>query len=551
MNSLTLSEINPFTPRTSLDAPKEINGIPLTIYMTWHSKQVPPQMKECIHYLISMNPEFDVNIYDEAMCKEFIEKHFPDKPDVLTAFTTLKPYSYKSDLWRFCVLWLFGGIYMDIKFYSVVPLIDLIRKHGEIFVKDYPVSSQQCESKVSILTGFIVSKPGNPIFMNCIDEIIKTCKDRNLKESALSMTGPCLLGKVVASHLSHNSMSSIMFNYVLDSTMKDSGKAKIVYNNIDIIKQYEDYRAEQRAVQVNGEYYADKWKKGNVFHGGDGSGKGRRSRKGRKLTGGEQKKDFIFYNQYHYGDQIFNLKFLYNITNKLKEKGIKIKYLYDTNYIKNLNELERYRDPEVVTLEGIGDKLPEGAVQLWMGNPLPGNNPVSVEALDDFFPLFYANILNHIGLENNNIDTSLYQDEPYLQDIYNKLDPKFKDLDILIINAAPQSGQVVYHIEKFSTMCIQLSKKYRVAITSPIEGQSIPCTMSDKLSLQDIGAISTHAKYIIAIHSGPLVPCFNAATKKNVKKWILFADNKTHHSKINAVTFTNDYDYATIEKNIN
>ena len=278
VNTRSLVEIAHFTPRKALDSPKEINGIPLTIYMTWHSKQVPPRMKECIDNLISTNPEFDINIYDEAMCEEFIQKHFPDKPEILKAFTTLKPYSYKSDLWRFSVLWLFGGIYIDIKFYSVIPLVDVIKQHGEIFVTDLPISSEQCESKMSIYTGFIISKPGNPIFMQCIEEIVAACQMKDLKESPLSVTGPCLLGKVVRANMTNTNISSIMFKFILDPTNQDPSKGKIMYKNTDIIKQYDKYREEQKAFQVNGEHYAEKWRKGNVFKSGGG--------RTRKLRGG-------------------------------------------------------------------------------------------------------------------------------------------------------------------------------------------------------------------------------------------------------------------------
>ena len=56
----------------------------------------------------------------------------------------------------------------------------------------------------------------------------------------------------------------------------------------------------------------------------------------------------------------------------------------------------------------------------------------------------------------------------------------------------------------------------------------IECTMRDGLTMQDIGTISTHAKYIIAVHSGPIVPCYNSITKKNVKKWFVFCTNSYH-----------------------
>ena len=41
----------------------------------------------------------------------FITEHFP--PDVLRAFHCLRPYSYKADLFKFCVLHVIGGWYVD------------------------------------------------------------------------------------------------------------------------------------------------------------------------------------------------------------------------------------------------------------------------------------------------------------------------------------------------------------------------------------------------------------------------------------------------------
>ena len=266
-----------------------------------------------------------------------------------------------------------------------------------------------------------------------------------------------------------------------------------------------------------------------------------------KSRGGNPPKVFNFYNKYHYGDNILNLKFLYNISEVLKLKNIHINYYYDQEYCKNKPELDRYIHPNnSVTLMSIKDITP-GAIELWMSNPI---GDVTQKVLDKYYNVFYKQILNTLGLNDMNINTSLYQPEPYLQDIYNKIDPKFHDLDILIINAEPKSGQVVYHKDAFNKMCIRLASKFNVATTMPVD-PSIKCTMDSNLMLQDIGAISTHAKYIIGIHSGPVTTCFNSKTKESVKKWILFADNDTKHEEINALIAKSNYDVGTIEKNIN
>jgi hypothetical protein len=237
----------------------------------------------------------------------------------------------------------------------------------------------------------------------------------------------------------------------------------------------------------------------------------------------------------------------------MKEKGIKVKYLFDSNYIKNVDELQRYVNPETVELEPLTSTLPESAIELWMGNPIEGKSAACQEncVFDKYHREFYTMTLSKLGIDPAGIDVSLYQDEPYLQDVYNKLDPKFKDLDILIINATPQSGQFIYDKKKVDAMCSHLAKNFKIAVTTPLdEDKSVVCTMTDNLKLQDIGAISTHAKHIIAVHSGPLMACYTAATKASVKKWIILNNHGINHSEINNVLLTHNYDYGIIEQHI-
>jgi len=272
----------------------------------------------------------------------------------------------------------------------------------------------------------------------------------------------------------------------------------------------------------------------------------RRTRNRHHKGGGSSSdaKVFHFYNRFHLGDNILNLKFFFNISDIMKQNGITIRYYYDDSYKNNKREeLERFVNKDTLSLCSMRDK-PEGAIELWMGNPIDGYDYL---ILDTFYDAFYKNILKQIGLEGHNISTSLYQPEPYLQDIYNNLDDKYKNLDILVINAEPQSGQFQYNKKSFDDMCIYLHKKYNIATTSPVN-DDIKCTMKDKLMLKDIGAISTHVNYIVGVHSGPVTACFNADTNNNVKKWILFVSNKTVHANPKFHILNNAHDVSKIEE---
>jgi len=265
---------------------------------------------------------------------------------------------------------------------------------------------------------------------------------------------------------------------------------------------------------------------------------------------------YNLYNKYHYGDNLLNLKFLYNISNTLKENKIFIRYYYEQDYIKKPEELGRYVNKESVEIMPMG-VMPPTATEITMDGvkETPGyktgihNIPdnISIFDFDKFYVAFYDRILKIIGLSHLNIDRSLFQKEDYLGDLYNKLDSKFKDIDILIINAAPQSGQFRYDKEKFDAMCVNLSKKYNIVTTQPVI-DSIKCTMRDGLFLQDIGAISTHAKYIISVHSGPIVPCYNLMAKNYVKRWIVCVNQEYKMNDVDTVIINSCDQLGDIEK---
>jgi hypothetical protein len=114
-----------------------------------------------------------------------------------------------------------------------------------------------------------------------------------------------------------------------------------------------------------------------------------------------------------------------------------------------------------------------------MGMDIDG---ISHTYFDEYFIKFYSRILKVLGLEEIGINTSLYQKEDYLFDIYKNLDDKYKNLDILIINSSPHSGQFAnYNIESINRMCTKLaaSTKY---VQQPV--QMIPLLVQCVTALQ-------------------------------------------------------------------
>ena len=139
--------------------------IPLKIFQTWYTLNLPPKMKKNVKRLQRENPEFEYFLFDDKMCRKFIQEHFDE--DVVFAFDKLKPGAYKADLWRYCVLYIHGGIYLDIKMGCVngFKLTQLTDK--EYWVKD-------C-SPAGIYQAVMVCLPNNHCLYKAIQKIVENC----------------------------------------------------------------------------------------------------------------------------------------------------------------------------------------------------------------------------------------------------------------------------------------------------------------------------------------------------------------------------------------
>ena len=226
----------------SIQNPKPI--IPLKIYQTWHTIDMPEKMKQTVNKLKHDNPEFRHYLYDDAMCRTFIMNNFDN--DVLNAFDTLKPGAFKADLWRYCILYVNGGIYLDIK-YTCKPgfiLIHLINK--EFFVRDYKVVDAY-----GVYQALMINSPKNEVLMKSIRQIAANVYNNFYGSSCLEITGPQLINKFLKQE------DIIKSELYLD-------KLGIYYNKQLILTIYADYRKEQLKNQ-NTAYYYNLWLKKDIY----------------------------------------------------------------------------------------------------------------------------------------------------------------------------------------------------------------------------------------------------------------------------------------------
>lgn len=107
---------------------------------------------------------YEHHVVDDAGCEAFIAEHFPHAVD---AFRALRG-AHKADLFRYCVLFVRGGVYLDIKTVLRQPLDALFPSHTDKLTW-YTIV---CRSQKCLYNGIIATPPGNPIFGTLIDYIV-------------------------------------------------------------------------------------------------------------------------------------------------------------------------------------------------------------------------------------------------------------------------------------------------------------------------------------------------------------------------------------------
>ncbi len=222
------------------------------------------------------------------------------------------------------------------------------------------------------------------------------------------------------------------------------------------------------------------------------------------------------YNKYHLGDCLLTLIFIYYERTHLLANVTEVTFYCNPMYKSQLEDF--VKDWEVHVKFASLDSVPSDAIDTWMGH----YRSVLYSRPYDVFLLYYFNKL----AEQCKLPSigALFYDDASLLERYEKLPEAFKEVDVLFINAEPKSGQFTYDQLEWDAFAMQLvTAGYKVVCTTPIQiAAQIPCTMRSGLSVKDIGAISTRAKYIIAVNSGPIIPCLNIFTICNVRDWFVF-----------------------------
>jgi len=102
------------------------DNIPKLIHQTYHNKILPPEIQENIQYLKTLNPEWELKLYDDDEILNYIKSHYPKLVDIYNKINPIYGAA-KADLFRYLLIYNEGGVYLDIKSSVSKPLNEILR----------------------------------------------------------------------------------------------------------------------------------------------------------------------------------------------------------------------------------------------------------------------------------------------------------------------------------------------------------------------------------------------------------------------------------------
>jgi mannosyltransferase OCH1-like enzyme len=113
--------------------------IPKIIWQTYKSKLPPTQSLKSIQSWLKLNPDFEWFYFDDEKCDQFIRDHFDT--NFYTMYSSLPFGVMKADVWRVAIVYVYGGVYVDLDTVCLKPVNEWLSDGNLIVMTETPHGS--------------------------------------------------------------------------------------------------------------------------------------------------------------------------------------------------------------------------------------------------------------------------------------------------------------------------------------------------------------------------------------------------------------------------
>lgn len=230
--------------------------IPRIIHQTWFEPITREKYPNFSRLSESWKQQsgWEYRFYDDEDAANFLSTYLP--AEVKEAYDILIPGAFKADLFRYCVLFVHGGVYADIDVMLTSKLEAVIDSDIGFMIPLDSTPGRNSNHTMCLWNGLLISQPGHPILAKVIETVVNNIRNRftsldvantlcpNVdltvaqKWSVLFTSGPCILGATVNKMLNRHPQTSfksgdlnLMSKYVVSSSNSTIGRAIIIQGN--------------------------------------------------------------------------------------------------------------------------------------------------------------------------------------------------------------------------------------------------------------------------------------------------------------------------------
>ena len=161
----------------------------IAVYRTTKSRLVSnKKYRNCHEKWIQLNPRIKMYWFDDKDCQRFMSTQ---GKRVFDAYMALQPGAYKADLFRLCILYQQGGVYVDAEAIPYVSIREMMKDTESNFISVLDSGSE------GIHNGLIISSPRHPFLKAGIERILEIVEARSYEDGTLSITGPVCLARAI------------------------------------------------------------------------------------------------------------------------------------------------------------------------------------------------------------------------------------------------------------------------------------------------------------------------------------------------------------------
>ncbi len=269
------------------------SDFPHKIWQTWKANPLDFEERDRLtaYTWLEHNPDYRYEVLTDFNEIHYIEYHYGaegfNRPDIVDFYKNVRATIVRADLLRYLVMYADGGVYADIDVEAIKPMSKFIperynKKDIDMVIgveidepdwKDHPILGQKSRS---FCQWTFMSKPGNPIMMDLIEQIMAWLHGVASKQKVsisdvvldfdeiITGTGPSAFTNAVLAHINRGRSGS---NLVTWDYFHDMSESKLVGGVL--VLTVEAFAAGQghsdsgnhdaRAALVRHHYHASNW----------------------------------------------------------------------------------------------------------------------------------------------------------------------------------------------------------------------------------------------------------------------------------------------------